>query len=42
MIWNVAFFSARQKQDVEMTHEELSVLGNILHFTVFGVISTPK
>ncbi len=42
MIRHIVFFSARQKQDVEMIREELSTLGNIPHSTVFEVTVNTK
>lgn len=42
MIRHIVFFSARQKQDVEMIREELSALGGIPHSTVFEVTVNTK
>jgi quinol monooxygenase YgiN len=42
LIRHIVFFSARQKQDVEMIREELSALGSIPHSTVFEVTVNTK
>ncbi|AMS42383.1 Dabb family protein [Aminobacter aminovorans] len=42
MIRHIVFFSARQKQDVEMIREELSALGSIPHSMVFEVTVNTK